>query len=194
MMEQKLITQGGILDYDSDFLPLTHADQLLFFLRNNVEWEQKHYTHFKTGQQYPQPRLTAWYADDTDMAYSYSGVTQKVQKWLPELLDLKKMIENVTGANYNSVLLNLYRTGADSVGMHADNEKELGTNANIASVSLGATRRFELAYQTEKLVYNLTHGSLLVMSGTTQHHWKHGIPKADCREPRINLTFRKFKV
>jgi alkylated DNA repair dioxygenase AlkB len=201
MMERILINAGGILDYDTTFLSTEKADQLFSFFKENIIWEQKHYTHFKTGVSYPQPRLTAWYADSSDMEYSYSGVTQVVQTWIPELLELKSAIETITEAKYNSVLLNYYRDGNDSVGMHSDNEKELGVNANIASVSLGANRVFQLA-QFKKvkgsseelgyLEYELSHGSLLVMSGTTQHYWKHAIPKAVEAGPRINLTFRYF--
>jgi alkylated DNA repair dioxygenase AlkB len=196
MMERKLLDKGGILDYDTTFLSTEEADTLLDFLKEHVSWEQKFYADRKTGQQYPQPRLTAWYADQTDMAYSYSGVTQVVQPWLPELLELKKKIETVSGAEYNSVLLNFYRDGTDSVGLHADNEKELGDNPNIASISLGATRTFQLVRSGSPEIsidYQLTHGSLLIMSGTTQRHWKHSIPKEyGLTEGRINLTFRKF--
>jgi alkylated DNA repair dioxygenase AlkB len=205
MMERKLIAAGGILDYDPEFLSKEESDKLYQSLTANVQWEQKKYKDRKTGVEYPQPRLTAWYADHESLAYSYSGVTQLVQAWLPELLELKEKIEKITGATYNSVLLNYYRDGKDSVGLHADDEKELGTNANIASVSLGTTRKFQLT-QTKKSPdktepfpgyeeYNLTSGSLLVMSGTTQHYWKHAIPKDfDVEGGRINLTYRFIAV
>jgi alkylated DNA repair dioxygenase AlkB len=197
MMNRVLIDRGGILDYDTEFLSKEESDKLFAFLKEKVSWEQKFYTNYRTKQQFPQPRLTAWYADDTEMAYSYSGVTQVVQPWLPELLELKKKIEKVSGAEYNSVLLNFYRDGSDSVGYHADDEKELGKNANIASISLGATRRFLLKYNYpllgDPIEYELSHGSLLIMSGSVQENWKHSIPKATgVKEGRINLTFRKF--
>lgn len=201
MMERILIAEGGILDYDNSFLPNEQANHLFSFLKDNVSWEQKHYTHRKTGAQYPQPRLTAWFADNDNMDYSYSGVTQRTQLWTPELLDLKSSIETVTQAKYNSVLLNYYRSGEDSVGLHADDERELGVNANIASISLGAVRKFSLFQhrsKNKKMVgpvsynYMLAHGSLLVMSGSAQHYWKHEVPKAEGAEPRINLTFRYF--
>ena len=192
-MERKLLDKGGILDYDTAFLSKEEADKLLDFLKEKVSWEQKFYTDRKTGEQYAQPRLTAWYADKENMEYSYSGVTQVVQTWLPELLELKKKIEAVSGAEYNSVLLNFYRNGSDSVGLHADDEKELGENPNIASISLGATRTFQLIRNDQTIEYDLSHGSLLIMSGTTQRYWKHTIPKAyGLKEGRINLTFRKF--
>lgn len=200
MKETKLIAEGGVLDFDPNFLAIGSSQELFRILRDNVSWEHKHYTDRKTGTQYPQPRLTAWFADDVNMAYSYSGVTQIVQPWIPELLEVKTKIENVTGAKYNSVLLNYYRNGMDSVGLHSDNEKELGKNPNIASVSLGATRTFTLEqYRSSDSnppsgyeEYELTAGSLLVMSGTTQHFWKHSIPKVKNAGPRINLTYRYF--
>lgn len=195
-MERKNLDKGGILDFDTAFLSKEEADKLLNFLKENVSWEQKFYNY--GGKQVAQPRLTAWYADDPGMKYSYSGVTQLVQPWLPELLELKKKIEAVAGWQYNSVLLNFYRDGSDSVGLHADNEKELGKNPNIASVSLGATRTFTLVRNGAPeitLDYQLSHGSLLIMSGTTQTHWKHMIPKApELKEGRINLTFRTIYV
>jgi alkylated DNA repair dioxygenase AlkB len=191
MMERKLISEGGILDYDAEFLSKENADLLFSFIQNNVSWEQVFYNY--GGKKVPQPRLTAWYADDVDMAYSYSGITQVVQTWLPELVELKRSIEAVSGAEYNSVLLNFYRSGRDSVGLHADDEKELGVNPNIASISLGAERTFELRHKEELIEYELTHGSLLIMSGTTQKYWKHSIPKMyNLKDGRINLTFRKF--
>lgn len=201
MIERKLLAEGGIIDYHEHFLSKEEADNLFLQLKN-IDWEQKEYTDRKTGEKFKQPRLTAWFADNSDMEYSYSGVTQKVQVWTPALLDLKSKIESIADATYNSVLLNYYRDGKDSVGYHADDEKELGINANIASLSLGSPREFLLKqYKTSDKSkpqgfegYELTHGSLLIMSGTTQHYWKHSVPKDETGKagPRINLTFRKF--
>lgn len=140
MKKLKLIAEGGALEFDPDFLSLEDSEELFLFLQKNVDWEQKYYTNFRTGEKFPQPRLTAWFADNSEMAYSYSGVTQVVQPWIPSLLDLKNKIEKITEAKYNSVLLNYYRNGMDSVGAHSDNEKELGNFPTIASVSLGETR------------------------------------------------------
>src|ERR1700722_11090128 len=123
MMHRKLIADGGILDFDADFLDTDYAMQLLLSLKDNVAWEQKYYTNWRTGKQYPQPRLTAWFAEP-GMAYSYSGITQVVQDWTKDRLALKEKVEATTGAEYNSVLLNYYRNGKDSVGLHADDEKE----------------------------------------------------------------------
>ena len=194
-MEQRLIAKGA-LQYDPTFLSKQEADTLLECLRQSVTWEQKFYRY--GGKQVPQPRLTAWYADQANMEYSYSGITQTVLPWLPELLELKKKIEIVSGAEYNSVLLNFYRDGSDSVGFHSDDEKELGENPSIASISLGAIRTFELREKYAivsdgGIDYELAHGSLLIMSGSTQKYWQHSIPKAyGLKESRINLTFRKF--
>src|SRR6185436_2222630 len=153
MLNKQLIAEGGIVEFDPSFLALDEANALLFYLKNNVNWEQKYYYNYRNKSNYPQPRLTAWYADSPDMQYSYSGVTQKVQPWDNELLNLKNKIQLITKSDYNSVLLNFYRNGNDSVGLHADDEKELGNNANIASVSLGATRKFQLVQYKGSLPY-----------------------------------------
>jgi alkylated DNA repair dioxygenase AlkB len=194
------LNEGGILDYYPEFLDQEKATNLLNVFINTVAWEQKLYTNFK-GEKFPQPRLTAWFADNENLTYSYSKVTQIVQPWTNELLALKEVIEDCANFKYNSVLLNYYRNGKDSVGMHSDNEKELGLNANIASLSLGATRTFNLSQfksnsnpaQLGFEQFKLTNGSLLIMAGTTQQFWKHSVPKdLNCDQPRINLTFRKI--
>ena len=141
------------------------------------------------------PRLTAWYAD-AGLTYSYSGVTHRAAPWTPELLAVKERAEAAAGANWNSLLLNLYRDGQDSIGFHADDEPELGTNPVIGSISLGAERRFVLKHPAsgEKVEFALPHGSLLVMGGASQHHWRHGLPKTSKQVgPRINLTFRRVQ-
>lgn len=191
MMERKLIDQGGILDYDSEFLTKYGADLLFNYLKDNVSWEQKFYNY--GGKQVAQPRLTAWFADDPKLAYSYSGIIETVQNWLPDLLIIKKKIEEISKVDYNSCLLNFYRNGADSVGLHADDEKELGIDPNIASISLGTERTFRLIKGDSVIEHELAHGSLLIMSGTTQKYWKHTIPKEyGLKAGRINLTFRKI--
>jgi alkylated DNA repair dioxygenase AlkB len=138
--------------------------------------------------------LTAWYAD-TGLTYTYSGVTHAAIPWTPALAEVRRRVEEASGAPFNSVLLNYYRDGADSMGYHADDEEELGVNPVIASISLGAVRQFFLKHPKsgEKLKYDLAHGSLLVMGGTCQHHWVHAVPKAKTAlGERINLTFRKI--
>src|SRR5262249_4942967 len=142
---------------------------------------------------HPFPRLTAWYADP-GIRYTYSGVTHQPLAWPDFVLPVKAKIEQGASQPFNSLLLNYYRSGKDSIGFHADDEPELGTNPLIASLALGATRSFILKHnQTrEKVTIDLTHGSLLIMAGTCQHFWKHGIPKTETEVgERINLTFRK---
>lgn len=145
------------------------------------------------GKLLPMPRLTAWYGDK---GYTYSGLHNKPQPWLPVLLELKERVEQASGNKYNSVLLNLYRTGQDSMGWHSDDEAELGNEPAIASLSFGGERKFSFRHRTRKDLksqsIDLAHGSLLLMQGATQHHWLHQVPKtARAMTPRINLTFRK---
>jgi alkylated DNA repair dioxygenase AlkB len=139
----------------------------------------------------PQPRLTAWYGDD-GKAYVYSGIINHPLPWTALLLALKAKAEGFAENAFNSVLLNYYRDGSDSVGWHADDEPELGERPVIASLSFGATRTFELRRRTTGKVTKvpLTSGSILVMRGTTQHHWIHRVPKEPGCASRINLTFR----
>jgi alkylated DNA repair dioxygenase AlkB len=142
------------------------------------------------GKRYLQPRLTAWYGE---ASYTYSGLTLDPLPLTPLLEQLRRTVEAVSGHRYNSVLLNHYRNGQDSMGMHSDDEPELGKNPVIASLSFGATRSFLLRHKTRDLgrKIELTDGSLLVMRGCTQHNWLHGINKtAKLIESRLNLTFR----
>ena len=189
---QLLPLAGADVLFDPHFLPVAQAAALLTSLTNTVGWEQRSITLF--GQRHPQPRLTAWYGD-AGAAYSYSGLRWEPLPWLPALATLRKELEKSCGARFNSVLLNLYRDGRDSMGYHADDEPELGTAPTIASLSLGATRRFRLR-PLPKLVaapigLDLTSGSLLLMRGDTQHNWQHAVPKtARAVGPRLNLTFR----
>jgi alkylated DNA repair dioxygenase AlkB len=147
------------------------------------------------GKEVPQPRLTAWYGDPAAQ-YTYSGLTWEPRPWTPTLLDLRRRLEAATDARFNSVLLNYYRDGRDSMGWHADNEPELGAAPAIASLSLGASRRFRLRPYRGGLTHpsfslDLPTGSLLLMRGPTQQHWQHELPKtARPVGPRLNLTFR----
>ena len=185
-MLQHIPLRDGWLLYDGALLPADAATALFERLRETVPWEQSG----RPGRRFP--RLTAWYADP-GLTYSYSGVIHQASPWTPELLSVKGRVEAVAGTSWNSLLLNLYRDGQDSIGFHADDEPELGTNPVVGSISLGAERRFVLKHPAsgEKREFLLPHGSLLVMGGASQHHWRHGVPKT--RKPvgpRINLTFR----
>ncbi|WP_076589247.1 alpha-ketoglutarate-dependent dioxygenase AlkB family protein [Vibrio ostreicida] len=181
------LTNGKIL-WVEHFIDKEEADVLQATLRETVPWSQEKITLF--GRSVSQPRLQAWYGDK---AYTYSGLTLTPTPLPPSLEALKSRCEISAQQNFNSVFLNLYRDGQDSMGAHQDNEPELGPNPTIASLSLGSTRRFVLKHtQTaQRHVLELTHGSLLVMSGELQHYWKHSVPKTT--KPvgeRINLTFR----
>ena len=175
------------------FLPPAEAAALLAHLTEAVAWEQRRITLF--GQSHPQPRLTAWYGDP-DARYAYSGLAWEPRPWLPALAALLPRLEAVSGARFNSVLLNLYRDGRDSMGWHADDEPELGPAPVIASLSLGATRRFRLRPRpggpaAAPVALDLPAGSLLLMRGATQAAWQHALPKtARPVGPRLNLTFR----
>ena len=141
----------------------------------------------------PIPRLTAWHGA---AGYVYSGIRLTPAAWTPPLLELKALAERLAGERFNSVLLNLYRDGRDSVSWHADNEPGLGRDPVIASLSLGAVRRFQLKHRRldERLALDLPHGSCLIMAGATQHHWLHQLPKTTRPVgPRINLTFRHMR-
>lgn len=176
------------INYYPDFFD--EFDSIYFYrkLENDIKWETK--TLNFSGKEVQIPRLTAWYGD---APYTYSGLRLEPNAWTPTLLSLKSAVEERVVHPFNSVLLNLYRDGQDSVSWHSDDEKELGKNPVIASVSFGASRDFKLKhkYQDYNDSISLTSGSLLVMRGETQHYWQHSIPKTSKKvEPRINLTFR----
>ena len=180
--------------YISNFLNAQQSSELFEELMHQTPWQHDFITLF--GKTHPQPRLTAFYGT-ADLSYSYSNIKMNANSWTSALLNLKNEIEKVAACNFNSVLLNLYRDGKDSNGWHADNEKELGINPIIASVTLGSERFFHLKHihnVEHKAKIKLENGSLLVMKGSTQHFYKHQIPKtAQEVGPRINLTFRTIK-
>jgi len=180
--------------YLPTFLSVNEAQELFANLLENTPWQHDEITLF--GKTHPQPRLTAFYGSG-DLSYSYSTIKMNANSWNSTLLTLKKKVEIEAETTFNSVLLNLYRDGKDSNGWHADNEKELGLNPIIASVTLGSERFFHLKHNISvenKCKIKLEHGSLLVMKGSTQHFYKHQIPKTALQiSPRINLTFRTIK-
>jgi alkylated DNA repair dioxygenase AlkB len=178
----------GILAFQPQLaLPLPNAE-ILTRLIDETPWKAEHITLW--GKQFLQPRLTAWQGEK---GYTYSGLSLSPLPFSALVLDIKAAVEAACGVPFNSVLLNYYRDGRDSMGMHSDDEPELGPEPAIASVSFGAARTFILQHkvstQREKLV--LTDGSLLFMAGMLQRHWSHGINKsARPTAPRVNLTFR----
>ncbi len=182
---------GSEIIYYPEFFGSKESDSSFQFLLNNVPWQQDNITVF--GKTYKQPRLTALYAINKE-PYTYSNITMHPHGFSEELLAIKLKVESVMHVNFTTCLLNLYRNGQDSNGWHADNEKELGVNPVIASMSFGAERLFKLKHRYDKSLKKdlvLQHGSLLIMKGETQHKWLHQIPKTKKKVgKRINLTFR----
>jgi len=158
---------------------------------SNIQWSQEKIKIY--GKEHFIPRLTAWYGD-SGKRYTYSGISQTSHPWNKGLLYLKNKIEKATQTSFNSLLLNWYRDGKDHISWHADDEKELGDNPDIASVSFGASRRFLLRRKDDhkvKIEIPVDHGTLLLMRGDLQKFWEHSVPKqASSKSSRFNLTFR----
>ncbi|MBE7437178.1 MAG: alpha-ketoglutarate-dependent dioxygenase AlkB [Spirochaetales bacterium] len=189
-VREPIIIAAGEADlrYHPAFLNPSRADALFTQLRHSVDWQSGHlYLH---GAERRIPRLFQWYGERD---YSYSGRKHRALPLPADLDDLRNLLQKTLGLRFNSVLCNLYRNGKDSVAMHSDDEPELGPCPAIASISLGAVRRFVLRHKStgERIVLPLEHGSLLLMSGRTQAIYQHGIPKTTVPTgERINLTFR----
>ncbi len=187
-----LIREDGDVRLYRDWWTAEEVERLFNTLRAELAWQQ---THIRMhGKRVAVPRLDVWYGDPGH-PYRYSGVRFDPQAWSPTLRAIKSELEAREGLTFNSVLANLYRDGQDSVAWHSDDEPELGQNPVIASLSLGAERRFAFRHKTRKdlapVRLDLPAGSLLVMAGATQHHWQHQLSKtARAVGPRINLTFR----
>lgn len=196
LFHEKLVLdlpQGNVIYYPS-FFSWEEADRFFQVLRESVPWQSDQIKVF--GKTYDQPRLTSLFADN-GKTYSYSGLTMTPHTFSPELLQIKSKVEEKAGADFTTCLLNLYRDGRDSNGWHADDEKELGRNPVIASVSFGASRYFHIRHKSDKTQKHkilLEHGSLLLMQGETQHFWQHQIAKTTKKVgERINLTFRVIR-
>ena len=190
----KALPPAPPLRYDPQFLPQEEADQILADLLEQVAWEQHRVRLF--GKWVDTPRRSAWYGDK-GASYAYSGMRYEPHPWIPELAMLRKKVEAHSDTAFNSVLLNLYRDGSDSMGWHADDEPELGDTPVIASVSLGARRKLRFRLKSDHKVTHeawLEHGSLLVMEAGTQSTWQHALPKTTrVDSPRVNLTFRLIR-
>jgi alkylated DNA repair dioxygenase AlkB len=192
------MSYGGIpvpvagVTYYPDFLTVEDADELFERLQSTCRWKQLPVRIF--GRDVLQPRLTGFYAGK-GVRYVYSGLKLEGGGWTRELDVLRQKVESCSGETFNSALLNLYRTGRDYMGWHRDNESALGKNPAIASVSLGAPRKFQLREydtKTNLVTLELSHGSLLLMKGESQHRWEHRLPKApQVNGQRINITFRR---
>ncbi|MBU6154316.1 MAG: alpha-ketoglutarate-dependent dioxygenase AlkB [Bdellovibrionales bacterium] len=176
-----------------EFLSPSTCAELFEQVRGQVRWQTREISLF--GKKVLQPRLVAWQGD-SGCSYRYSGITWNPDLWSPAVERIRELLAAATGFAFNGVLLNLYRDGRDSMGWHSDDEPELGQNPVIASVSLGASRRFlfrNRLEQKQKVEVDLKDGSLLIMSGPTQQLWQHSLPRsAKAHEARINLTFRKI--
>ena len=182
---------GEVLFYPG-FFSLAESDRFFATLLEEIDWRQESIQLY--GKRIPQPRLVSWHGEHS---YRYSGLTLPAQPWTPTLREIQSRIESVARVRFTGILLNRYRDGRDSMGWHRDNEKELGRDPVIGSVSLGATRDFRLRHFVEKhlkVSVPLTHGSFLLMRGATQHCWEHAIPKQlKITGERINLTFRVLR-
>ncbi len=175
------------------FLSPSISIELFEQVRSEVQWQTREISLF--GKKVLQPRLVAWQGD-SGCSYRYSGITWNPDPWSPAVQRIRGLVSDVTDFDFNGVLLNLYRDGRDSMGWHSDDETELGHNPVIASISLGASRRFLFRNrldQKQKVEVDLKDGSLLIMAGPTQKLWQHSLPKsAKVGEARINLTFRRI--
>lgn len=187
---RNLLPKDGIVQYYGKILSGQEAHFFYQKLMDSIAWKNDEAVIF--GKHIITKRKVAWYGDSR-YSYTYSNTTKEALLWTKELLILKKLVEEITQTHYNSCLLNLYHDGNEGMAWHSDDEKALGKDTSIASLSFGATRRFSLKHKQtqETLSIDLESGSLLEMKGTTQTHWLHSLPKTKrVSTPRINLTFR----
>jgi len=186
-----LALQDAEVYFYRTFFSKQESDSYLYDLLSNTPWKHEQIRWY--GKMIDLPRLTAWFGDEGKV-YKYSGIVVEPHPWTPTLLKIKQAIEAKTGVTFNSVLLNLYRNGRDSVAWHSDDEPELGPEPIIGSVSFGETRPFNFRHKGQpnlRARVELSHGSYLIMKGRTQETWVHEIPKTSRQiRERINLTFR----
>lgn len=188
-----LLPFQGEVTFHPDFFTLAEADGFFNSLQEDLAWQQEPIWMF--GKQILQPRLTALYGDPK-VRYGYSGIAMEALPFTEVLVKIKIRLQEFTNQEFTHVLCNFYRDGQDSMGWHRDNEPVLGRNPTIASLTFGATRSFQLrpyGKKEPKVSLELSHGSLLIMGGESQHFWEHQLPKTKkVLAPRINLTFRKL--
>jgi alkylated DNA repair dioxygenase AlkB len=187
---KNLLPFDGLVNYHDSIIETIDCMRFFSQLRDQIEWKQDEVIMF--GKRIVTARKTAWYGD-RNFPYTYSRITRHALPWTPALLELKALVEKTSGETYNACLMNLYHNGNEGMAWHSDDEVELKKNAAIASLSLGAERRFDFKHKTNqtKVALTLENGSLLVMKGSTQAHWLHRLPPtAKVQAPRINLTFR----
>jgi alkylated DNA repair dioxygenase AlkB len=189
-----LLPYDGEVNYYGSVLTIAKAEHYLDKLLNTIPWKNDEAMIF--GRHIITKRKVAWYAD-MDYSYTYSNTTKQALPWTKELVALKTLVEELTGEKFNSCLLNLYHTGDEGMAWHSDDEKSLGKNTSIASLSFGAERKFALKHRVSKEPVSLIleNGSLLVMKGATQSNWLHSLPKSKkITTARVNLTFRTMVV
>ena len=189
-LTDNILPYDGEVIYYGPVIPYGKATTYFNILMKDISWQHDEAIIF--GKRYVTKRKVAWYGDES-YSYTYSNATKHALPWTKELLELKKIAEEITGTRYNSCLLNLYHDGDEAMAWHSDDEKSLGKNTVIASLSLGAARKFGFKHKEtkEKRELILDHGSLLVMRGTTQTFWLHRLSKSvKVKHPRVNLTFR----
>ncbi|WP_316929485.1 alpha-ketoglutarate-dependent dioxygenase AlkB family protein [Arcticibacter svalbardensis] len=188
--DKNLLPADGEVYYYGKIFADHLATQYLETLLGTITWKNDEAVIF--GKHIITKRKAAWYGDE-EYEYTYSNTTKRALKWTKELLAIKQLVEDKSQIKYNSCLLNLYHTGDEGMSWHSDDEKSLGKNTSIASVSFGGERKFMLKHKVEKTTISiiLEHGSLLVMKGATQSNWLHSLPKTKkIGTPRVNLTFR----
>lgn len=188
--ERNLLPKDGTVNYYGTIFTVAEANRYYEILLKSIAWKNDEAVIF--GKKIITKRKVAWYGD-TEFEYTYSKVTKKATVWTPELLEIKKKVEEHCGETFNSCLLNLYHSGDEGMAWHSDAEKDLKKNGAIASVSFGAERKFAFKHKETKetLSLNLKPGSLLIMKGNTQTHWLHRLPPTKkVHSPRVNLTFR----
>lgn len=191
---KNLLPYEGTVHYHGKIFNQEKSEYYLQYLLEEIPW--KNDEAFIFGKHFVTKRKVAWYGDK-NYSYTYSGATKQALTWTPELLELKKIAEEKTGATYNSCLLNLYHDGEEGMAYHSDDEKALGKNSAIASLSFGAQRKFLFRHKKTKdrIAIFLEAGSLLVMKGETQQNWVHRLPPTKkVKRPRVNLTFRLMVV
>ncbi|MFW0717007.1 alpha-ketoglutarate-dependent dioxygenase AlkB family protein [Pedobacter sp. N23S346] len=189
---KNLLPYDGTVRYFGPLFPIRKANAYFEALMNTIEW--KNDEAFIMGKHIITKRKVAWYGD-LEYAYTYSKTTKYALPWTKELLELKSIAEENTGSKYNSCLLNLYHNGDEGMAYHSDDEKALGKNTSIASMSFGAERKFLLKHKVSKETIGmfLENGSLLEMKDTTQTNWLHRLPPTKkIATPRVNLTFRSM--
>jgi alkylated DNA repair dioxygenase AlkB len=185
-----LLPKDGTANYYGKVLPSREANQYFDLLMQNILWKNDEVILF--GKHIVTRRKTAWYGD-SDYLYTYSNTTKQALAWTKELCELKQIVEELAGTTFNSCLLNLYHNGDEGMGWHSDDEESLGKNNTIASLSLGAERKFLFKHKQSKQIVSLVleHGSLLTMKDITQSNWLHSLAKCkNVTQTRINLTFR----